>query len=383
VREFLGLPIPERLMLLINKANESALGVSALNAALGKGAALEAKEAYTELARDGLGTVAEEADRAAKAMETLASVWSGWEKGGAGIKNWTSEMLANLVETNRMFVRLNRNGGPAPSDPADRVAEGVGSTAATLALNVVNLVSPRIANWIARKIQDEVPEDKGDIKLRFTQGGPTDMQAQFDNSEAERAGKQKDTTAKRLNSIRNAYTKFVSAHLEGEAKLRDEMVGAKIDYEDAVKALELRYATETRSEKNEIILAGLKDEYDQTLMNLKAMRDARIAAAEKEIRVSREQKKQEAMEAAVSAVAKLNQRESDIRRNTRGAGINADAMARIGGFMGGERPGLAIADRQLKVMEQIAVLTKEIRDAQIKVADAALHPGSPEGGAYY
>jgi hypothetical protein len=58
------------------------------------------------------------------------------------------------------------------------------------------------------------------------------------------------------------------------------------------------------------------------------------------------------------------------RRNTerlsriRGRGLDADSMARVGGFLGGERPGLAVADKQLQVAKEQLDLAKETHKEQ-------------------
>jgi hypothetical protein len=42
-----------------------------------------------------------------------------------------------------------------------------------------------------------------------------------------------------------------------------------------------------------------------------------------------------------------------------GRGVEADSMARVGGFLGGERPGLAVADKQLQVAKETLTIQKE------------------------
>jgi hypothetical protein len=57
-------------------------------------------------------------------------------------------------------------------------------------------------------------------------------------------------------------------------------------------------------------------------------------------------------------------RNADSLRSIRGRGLDADSMARVGGFLGGERPGLAVADKQLQVAKEQLDLAKETHKEQ-------------------
>lgn len=382
VREFLGLPLPERLLLLIQKSNESSLGVSALNASLGKAAAIDAKDAYTQLAKDGLGSVADEANRAAKAVETLASVWGGGQVAGAGLKAWGAEKLADIMEVHRRVIQATRDGKKAPKG-ALAITEGIGSVVTDVGLTLAMLIPP-----LRKKLVSMLPglPETGGGKPK-PPAGTTDEQREFDQAEGKRERTQKEKSDKSVRSLRDAYVKIISASLEGEAKLRDELVGAKIEYLDAVKEAEQKYQDAIKDEKNQAVLDSLKFEYDQTLLMLEKTRDARVASLDKQIREAKQKEKQDRYDAAVSAVEKLNDRISDIKKNTRGTGVSVDSMASVGGFMGGERPGLAAADRQLRVQEEILRVLKDIDAAKRAAFEGDLNAATggliPDTGRYY
>jgi hypothetical protein len=64
-----------------------------------------------------------------------------------------------------------------------------------------------------------------------------------------------------------------------------------------------------------------------------------------------------------------------------GRGAEADSMARVGGFLGGERPGLAVADKQLQVAKETLTIQKEnkVLLEQIANATARANGGTGDG----
>jgi hypothetical protein len=64
-----------------------------------------------------------------------------------------------------------------------------------------------------------------------------------------------------------------------------------------------------------------------------------------------------------------------------GRGVEADSMARVGGFLGGERPGLAVADKQLQVAKETLTIQKEnkVLLEQIANATARANGGTGDG----
>jgi hypothetical protein len=49
-----------------------------------------------------------------------------------------------------------------------------------------------------------------------------------------------------------------------------------------------------------------------------------------------------------------------------GSGLDVGSMARVGGFLGGERPGLAVADKQLRISMEMLEIAQETRREQQK-----------------
>jgi hypothetical protein len=373
VRDFVGLPLPERLMLLIQKSNESALGVSALNAALGKGAAIEAKDAFSDLAKDGLGSITTEANRAAKAIETLASVWAGGERGSAGLKNWAGEKLANIVDMNRLILKASRGGGPAPTG-INAAAEGIGAALGTVAMNIIGIIHGPWYTKLYRSMETAAASSTGlgqggkfggrGASGKWGPAGETELQQQMRLAEEKRVGDSKDKSEKAVRALHDEYEKIIAASLEGEAKLRDEIVGAKMDYEQALQDIEKKYARDTKDEKNADVLASLKLEHDQTVTMLGNIRNARIRASEKQLQELQWKSQYAAIIDVTAAEKNLAEATKNALRSASGRGVSADSMAKIGGFMGGERPGLAIADKQLRVQEEIRDAVKALQMAK-------------------
>lgn len=65
-----------------------------------------------------------------------------------------------------------------------------------------------------------------------------------------------------------------------------------------------------------------------------------------------------------------------------GRGINADSMAQMGGFIGNQRPGLGIADRQMKLQVESNKIQGEIQRLTVQMNDALqdIRDASPKGG---
>jgi DNA repair exonuclease SbcCD ATPase subunit len=64
-----------------------------------------------------------------------------------------------------------------------------------------------------------------------------------------------------------------------------------------------------------------------------------------------------------------------------GRGLDVGSMARVGGFLGGERPGLAVADKQLQISKEMLDLAKATRIEQTKQTELlARLTGTPMTG---
>jgi hypothetical protein len=63
-----------------------------------------------------------------------------------------------------------------------------------------------------------------------------------------------------------------------------------------------------------------------------------------------------------------------------GRGVETDSMARVGGFLGGERPGLAVADKQLQVAKETLTIQKENKVLLEQIANATARANGGTGG---
>jgi hypothetical protein len=82
------------------------------------------------------------------------------------------------------------------------------------------------------------------------------------------------------------------------------------------------------------------------------------------------EKKKAARETIVAAAtengARIKEQAQSAYASARGEGINADSMARVGGFAGGERPMLAAVDRAAKQADIMIRYQREIAENTAK-----------------
>jgi hypothetical protein len=63
-----------------------------------------------------------------------------------------------------------------------------------------------------------------------------------------------------------------------------------------------------------------------------------------------------------------------------GRGLDADSMARVGGFLGGERPGFAVADKQLQVARERLEITRQNNAIMKRIEEAVARSSGVSGG---
>ena len=70
------------------------------------------------------------------------------------------------------------------------------------------------------------------------------------------------------------------------------------------------------------------------------------------------------------------------RRIDGGAGVRADSMAQVGGFVGGGRGALGIADRQLKMQTESNRIQTEIKELNRQINEALQEIRASNGGTF-
>ena len=73
-------------------------------------------------------------------------------------------------------------------------------------------------------------------------------------------------------------------------------------------------------------------------------------------------------------------RDAESLSRIRGRGLDADSMARVGGFLGGERPGLAVADKQLQVAKEQLDIDKQNHAIMKRIEEAVARSSGVSGG---
>jgi hypothetical protein len=76
----------------------------------------------------------------------------------------------------------------------------------------------------------------------------------------------------------------------------------------------------------------------------------------------------------------LRDRWQSINENTRGDGVSADSMARVGGSIGSSRAGLGVADRQMQIQREAAKIQVEIRDINRRMEEHLANLDAGPGG---
>ena len=76
---------------------------------------------------------------------------------------------------------------------------------------------------------------------------------------------------------------------------------------------------------------------------------------------------------------RLQEEMQSVASRTQGAGLMVSGLSRVGGSMGGERPGLMLVDKQLKVAYEQARIQGEIRDTERQIL-IAVQKGDNDGG---
>jgi hypothetical protein len=170
---------------------------------------------------------------------------------------------------------------------------------------------------------------------------------------------QEDQYAKQYQKRTQAAEKADAAAkqaLEVSKRLRDER--AQLEREslaemEEARNIEKRIETERTTEQAKQLEQRNKDAINAAAK----LADNERAAAE--IRMGAKEAEREKAD-----------RDADRLGRIRGRGIEADSMARVGGFLGGERPQLAVADKQLQVAKEQLVIEKENRKLNERIANA-------------
>jgi hypothetical protein len=167
-----------------------------------------------------------------------------------------------------------------------------------------------------------------------------------------------------LSKAADAAAAAAKKHHEQAKRLDEESVNLQREY---MAALQQKQDAEAAAAAIRVSLEA-KTIAEVIALNDKALEKRREAAKEdwemrldvyrknKEILNREESEKQEKIE--------TDRRNAERIKSIRGRGLDADSMARVGGFLGGERPGLAVADKQLQVAKEQLDLAKETHKEQ-------------------
>ena len=196
------------------------------------------------------------------------------------------------------------------------------------------------------------------------------------------AGREQRRKDKSLAEIEAGTEKLTDARLSKEAKLTKEYGAEVAATEKAMREARTQDEADAYARRLEIIKKFYADD-------IKAMKDAETIKAQEQV-VGAYWKEQGRKKAALDAENKVNasfdeQRAAVNAREFTGTGRNVriDAMAAIGGMVGGSRAGVGAADKQLQKMmedarrqEEIVRLNQEQRDALNDLRDG-MNKGAP------
>jgi hypothetical protein len=178
----------------------------------------------------------------------------------------------------------------------------------------------------------------------------------------EREKKQADATMQRVSTTEQAEQaaneRMIRQRIEGEDRIRADFLASR---QDAVAAWEQAESDALKAIYLERI--ELMDQYYHEDVH--------------KHRQAEQDKQQAERDRQQSAIERLQDRLQAEQTRTQGVGVAADALARVGGFMGGERAGLAIEDKSLRVAENTRDLIAEIKQL---VKDMETHDAGRTGG---
>ena len=164
-----------------------------------------------------------------------------------------------------------------------------------------------------------------------------------------------------LSKAADAADAVSKKHHEQAKRLDEESINLQREY---MEALQQKQDAEAQAAAIRVSLEA-KTIAGVIALNDKALEKRREAAKEDwEMRLDVYQKNKELEEREASDKQAAEQRKAERIGAIRGRGLDADSMARVGGFLGGERPGLAVADKQLQVAKEQLDLAKETHKEQ-------------------
>jgi len=204
-------------------------------------------------------------------------------------------------------------------------------------------------------MEKQTLEDQLEIKKQQAE----DLRAQA--QEAQRIKLQSQSEAAALQQEKQNLIDSAGGENEVAKKLTDAVTGGIFKKELDKREQALKKAQESAKQALEIERnlndEALKLEREYTYGSI-ALKELRTKAETESVNSIAEQ-----LDKNTSRMNALNA--------VKGRGIDVGSMARVGGFLGGERPGLAVADKQLQVAQEMLALQKENKVLMDKLANPA------------
>jgi hypothetical protein len=155
-----------------------------------------------------------------------------------------------------------------------------------------------------------------------------------------------DAAIKRADALLDALEREELLNKQGLERMEEE-------YKRHLRELEQTLAASSESERWIVdkTIEERKKRYDRDVANFKAAEEQKIQAAQ-----------DAAYRQAETVAQRLAEREASVGARARGRGADVSAMAQIGGMFGGQRPELAVADKQLRVQQELKEINREMAD---------------------
>ncbi len=190
------------------------------------------------------------------------------------------------------------------------------------------------------------------------------MQALRGGSVEEREGAAAEKSHRRIATTeeaeRAANERIIRQRMDGEDRIRADYLAA---HADAVRLWE--------NAESEALKSIYLDRIE--LMNQYYREDAMAHREAEREKLQAEAQRQQ------TAIERLQDRLQSEQARTQGVGVAADALARVGGFMGGERAGMAVDDkkRQLKAIEETSETNRQMLEL---MRQQEMHQATVTGG---
>ncbi len=345
IEDLISMSPADQLRAVAKAAIETGVPIGHLADLFGQRLGPQAMTALRQIANEGLPEVDEAIGRQADQIEALGSAWDSWRDRAKG---------AMIDVTHRMVTFF------------DNLAMGMRRTGAFWGAVAAGESMDQAVTSATRMFEGQ------DLGTRSSQAA----QAREESMRREReelVKMREQAVAEGREKEAEAISQRIATTEQAEKAANERMIRQRIEGEDRIRADFLASRQEAVAAWEQAESDALKGIYLERIGLMDRFYHEDVAAH----RQAEQDKRQAERDRQQSAIERLQDRLQAEQTRTQGVGVAADALARVGAFMGGERAGLAIEDKSLRVAENTRDLIAEIKQL---VKDMETHDAGRTGG---